>query len=173
MKGKWKISTILIVALLLTAFPLTSYATTTQEKLNQAEQEKKDTQEKLEDTQENIDNLKEEQNTLKGELSNLNSQLSQVSDNLSDLEEQIDTKETEIKSKKEAKNSKITDNRNYKHNFLNTFLIMTPKILYEPSICVIKNCRKNKKSIDLLVETLYTVRKWSKGVEKWSKMERR
>lgn len=95
-KSRRKISTILVIALLMTAFPLTSYASSTQEKLNQAEQEKKNTQEKLEDTQENIDNLKEEQNTLKGELSNLNSQLSQVSDNLSDLEEQIDTKETEI-----------------------------------------------------------------------------
>ncbi len=102
MKGKWKISTILIVALLLTAFPLTSYATTTQEKLNQAEQEKKDTQEKLEDTQENIDNLKEEQSTLKGELSNLNTQLTQVSENLSDLEEQVATKELEIEVTEQA-----------------------------------------------------------------------
>lgn len=102
MKGRRKISTILIVALLLTAFPLTSYATTTQEKLNQAEQEKKNTQEKLEDTQENIDNLKEEQNTLKGELSNLNTQLTQVSENLSDLEEQVATKELEIEVTEQA-----------------------------------------------------------------------
>lgn len=101
-KSRRKISTVLVIALLLTAFPLTSYATTTQEKLNQAEQEKKDTQEKLEDTQENIDSLKEEQNSLKGELSNLNSQLSQVSDNLSDLEEQVSTKELEIEVTEQA-----------------------------------------------------------------------
>ena len=101
-KSRRKISTVLVIALLLTAFPLTSYATTTQEKLNQAEQEKKDTQEKLEDTQENIDSLKEEQNSLKGELSNLNSQLSQVSDNLSDVEEQVSTKELEIEVTEQA-----------------------------------------------------------------------
>ena len=59
-KSRRKISTILVIALLMTAFPLTSYASSTQEKLNQAEQEKKNTQEKLEDTQENIDNLKTE-----------------------------------------------------------------------------------------------------------------
>ena len=102
MKSRRKISTILVIALLLTAFPLTSYATTTQEKLNQAEKEKKNTQEKLEDTQENIDNLKQEQNTLKGELSNLNTQLSQVSDNLSELEEQVATKELEIEVTEQA-----------------------------------------------------------------------
>lgn len=102
MKSRRKISTILVIALLLTAFPLTSYATTTQEKLNQAEKEKKNTQEKLEDTQENIDSLKQEQNTLKGELSNLNTQLSQVSDNLSELEEQVATKELEIEVTEQA-----------------------------------------------------------------------
>lgn len=101
-KSRRKISTILVIVLLLTAVPLTSYATTTKEKLNQAEQEKKNTEEKLEDTQENIDGLKEEQNTLKGELSNLNNQLSQVSDNLSDLEEQISTKELEIEVTEQA-----------------------------------------------------------------------
>ena len=102
MKNRRKISVILIVSLLLTAFPLTSYAKTTQEKLNQAEQEKKNTQEKLEDTQENIDSLKEERNTLKGELSNLNTQLNQVSENLSDLEEQVATKELEIEVTQQA-----------------------------------------------------------------------
>lgn len=96
MKHKRKISAILIIVLLLTAVPLTSYATTTQQKLDQAEQEKKDTEEKLDDTKENIDGLKEEQNTLKGELNNLNNQLNQVSSNLSDLESQIATKELEI-----------------------------------------------------------------------------
>lgn len=101
-KSRRKISTILVIVLLLTAVPLTSYATTTKEKLNQAEQEKKNTEEKLEDTQENIDGLKEEQNTLKGELSNLNNQLSQVSDNLYDLEEQISTKELEIEVTEQA-----------------------------------------------------------------------
>lgn len=95
-KYKREIATMMAMVLLLTAVPFTSYATTTQEKLNQAEEEKKNTEEKLDDAKENIDGLKEEQNTLKGELSNLNSQLSQVSSNLSELESQISTKELEI-----------------------------------------------------------------------------
>ncbi|MBQ6888749.1 MAG: cell wall hydrolase [Lachnospiraceae bacterium] len=102
MKNRQKISVILVIVLLLAAVPLTSYATTTQEKLNQAEQEKKDTEEKLEDKQEDIDGLKQEQNTLKGELSNLNNQLSEVSTNLSDLEEDISTKELEIEVTEQA-----------------------------------------------------------------------
>lgn len=95
-KYKQRFSMCVMITLLLSVVPITAYATTTQEKLNQAEQEKEDTQEKLEDTKENIDGLKEEQNTLKGELSNLNTQLSQVSSNLADLEGQISTKELEI-----------------------------------------------------------------------------
>lgn len=102
MKNRQKISVILVLVLLFAAVPLTSYATTTQEKLNQAEQEKKDTEEKLEDKQEDIDGLKQEQNTLKGELSNLNNQLSEVSTNLSDLEEDISTKELEIEVTEQA-----------------------------------------------------------------------
>lgn len=98
MKNKYKqrISIVLIIVLFLSVVPFTSYATSTQEKLNQAQQDKKETQEKLDDTNENIDGLKEERNTLKGELSNLNNQLEKVSDNLAGLEEQIATKELEI-----------------------------------------------------------------------------
>lgn len=95
-KYKQKISIVLIIVLFLSVVPFTSYATSTQEKLNQAQQDKKETQEKLDDTNENIDGLKEERNTLKGELSNLNDQLGRVSDNLADLEGQIATKELEI-----------------------------------------------------------------------------
>lgn len=99
---KQKISIVLAITLLLSVVPFTSYATSTKEKLNQAEQEKKDTEKMLENTNENIDGLKEEQNTLKGELSNLNNQLSNVSDNLSDLEQQISTKELEIEVTQQA-----------------------------------------------------------------------
>lgn len=91
-----RVASVLAIALLLCAVPFTSYATTTKEKLEEAEREKENTEQQLEDTNENIDGLKEEQNTLKGELSNLNTQLSQVSSNLADLEAQISTKELEI-----------------------------------------------------------------------------
>lgn len=95
-RGRRRYFSLIAIVILMSVVPFTSYATTTQEKLNQAEQEKENTQEKLEDTQENIEGLKEEQNTLKGKLSNLNSQLSQVSANLEELEEMISTTELEI-----------------------------------------------------------------------------
>ncbi len=96
------LSLVLAITLVLVMVPLASYATTTQEKLDQAEQEKQDTEQKLDDTKENIDGLKEEQNTLKGELNNLNTQLSEVSSNLSELEDQIDTKQLEIEVTQQA-----------------------------------------------------------------------
>ncbi|MDE6606305.1 MAG: cell wall hydrolase [Lachnospiraceae bacterium] len=105
---KRKFFSIIAVVILMSAVPFTSYATTTREKLDQAEQEKEDTQEKLEDTQENIEGLKEEQNTLKGMLSNLNSQLGQVSDNLEELEEQISTTELEIEVTQKALDEAMT-----------------------------------------------------------------
>lgn len=96
------LSLVMAIVLVLVMMPLASYATTTQEKLDQAEQEKQDTEQKLDDTKENIDGLKEEQNTLKGELNNLNTQLSEVSSNLSELEDQIDTKQLEIEVTQQA-----------------------------------------------------------------------
>ena len=74
----------------------TVYATTTREKIDQAEREKKDLEDKQNQKQDDIDRLKGEQNTLKGKLNNLNSQLTEVANNLEDLEKQITSKEQEI-----------------------------------------------------------------------------
>lgn len=105
---KRKVYSIIAVVILMSVIPFTSYATTTREKLDQAEQEKENTQEKLENTQENIEGLKEEQNTLKGMLSNLNSQLGQVSDNLEELEKMISTTELEIEVTQKALDEAMT-----------------------------------------------------------------
>ncbi len=101
-RDKRRYLSVITIVILMSVIPFTSYATTTREKLDQAEQEKENTQEKLEDTRENIEGLKEEQNTLKGKLSSLNSQLSQVSDNLEELEEMISTTELEIEVTQKA-----------------------------------------------------------------------
>ncbi|MBQ8117670.1 MAG: cell wall hydrolase [Lachnospiraceae bacterium] len=74
----------------------TVYATTTREKIDQAEREKKELEDKQNQKQDDIDRLKGEQNTLKGKLNNLNSQLTEVANNLEDLEKQITSKEQEI-----------------------------------------------------------------------------
>lgn len=88
---------VFLVSLFLVAFmSVSAYAQTTQEKIDQAEQEKKDTENKLDNTNQNIDSLKGSQNALKGQLNNLNEQLEQVGDNLNELESQIAVKQTDI-----------------------------------------------------------------------------
>lgn len=97
MKGKRNVTACMILVLLLVLLPVTVQATEeTREKLNQAEQEKKDTESKLDETEENLDKLNEQKDSLQGALSTLNTELSQVSNNLSELEAKITDKEAEI-----------------------------------------------------------------------------
>lgn len=99
MNRLWKKNmAIILVSLFLVAGMSVSvvYAQTTQEKIDQAEQEKKDTENKLDNTNQNIDSLKGSQNALKGQLNNLNEQLEQVGDNLNQLESQISSKQQDI-----------------------------------------------------------------------------
>ena len=74
MTRPWKKNmAVFLVSLFLVAFmSVSAYAQTTQEKIDQAEQEKKDTENKLDNTNQNIDSLKGSQNALKGQLNNLN-----------------------------------------------------------------------------------------------------
>ena len=53
-------------------------ASSTQQKIDQAEQDKKDLEDKLDENQEDLQGLKGEQNSLKRELNNLNDQLMAV-----------------------------------------------------------------------------------------------
>lgn len=73
------------------------YATEeTKNKLNQAQEEKKETENQLTDTKNQIQTMNQEKDSLNGTLNKLNTQLTEVSDNLSDLEDQIDAKQEEI-----------------------------------------------------------------------------
>lgn len=86
----------LVSLFLVAVMSVSVYAQTTQEKIDQAEQEKKDTENKLDNTNQNIDSLKGSQNALKGQLNNLNEQLTQVGENLNELEDQISLKQQDI-----------------------------------------------------------------------------
>ena len=105
----------LTVAILLTGVPTgIAYATSTQDKLNQAQEDKKQTESQLNETKENLENLKEEKNQLEGKLADLNEKLTVVSNNLNDLEEQISQKETEIQNtEEELAEAKITEQNQY------------------------------------------------------------
>lgn len=91
-----------IIAISLAVIFLSQYlmphvsASTTQDKLNQAQEEKRETESKLNEAQETKEELEAHTDNLRGELNHLNGQLSQVSANLADLEASIKEKEEEI-----------------------------------------------------------------------------
>ena len=90
------------------------YATSTQEKLNQAQEDKKQTQSQLNETKENLEGLKEEKNNLEGKLADLNEKLTTVSNNLNDLESQIEEKQIEIEeTEEELAEAKKTEEHQY------------------------------------------------------------
>ncbi|MGN1315295.1 MAG: cell wall hydrolase [Lachnospiraceae bacterium] len=92
-----RIAIILALAFCVAIIPVgNAYATTTKEKLEQAEKENKETKSQLNQTKEDLEDLKEVKGTLEEELEDLNSKLTQVSDNLNDLDAQIAVKEEEI-----------------------------------------------------------------------------
>ena len=98
LKGRVRLSWLLIIAVLLGALPVGhTYASTTKEKLEQAQEENKQTEQQLNETKEDLEDLKEVKGDLEEELDDLNVKLNQVSSNLSDLENQIANKEEEIR----------------------------------------------------------------------------
>lgn len=106
---------ILTIAIIVTTIPMGYvYATSTQEKLNQAEQERKETISQLDETKENLAELKEEKNNLEVQLNDLNEKLTIVSNNLNDLENQIVNKEEEIEiTEEELEIAKNTERDQY------------------------------------------------------------
>lgn len=99
MKARRNVAVCALLALLFMWLPVTVQATEeTRRKIDQAEQEKKETESKLDETEENLDKLNEQKDSLQGALTTLNTELSQVSNNLSDLEMKITDKEAEIEA---------------------------------------------------------------------------
>ncbi len=101
MKRWKKIAILMSIVLLMGELPsfsdaLVAKATTTQQKIDQAQHEKDELENQLNQTQENLEGLKGERKSLQGELSNLNKQLTDVSNHLDELEGQIRDKEQEI-----------------------------------------------------------------------------
>lgn len=93
---KIRMALVMILVLFVCAVPAAVFATTTKEKLDQAQKEKEELQNQIEENEENLEGLKEERNSLQGELNVLNSNLTDISNRLEDLESQIDAKEAEI-----------------------------------------------------------------------------
>ncbi|MGN0376428.1 MAG: cell wall hydrolase [Suilimivivens sp.] len=118
MKGAGKQLTAVLLAsvLLVCAIPTTAYADIkdTEEKLNQAKEEKEKTEEAIDSTQQELDGLQETTEGLKGQLSSLNNNLKEVSDNLADLEQKIDDKEAELEqTARELEEAKQVEEEQY------------------------------------------------------------
>ena len=97
-KGKHRIIIMMLTAsMYLSGLPVMDvYATTTQEKLEQAQKEQEETKNKLNETESNIASMEEEKSGLQSKLNQLNKDLTAVSEKLADLEQQIEDKEKEI-----------------------------------------------------------------------------
>ena len=106
---------VLVMVISMTSIPAgIVYATSTQDKLNQAQEDKKQTESQLNETKENLAGLKEEKSSLEGQLADLNEKLTIVSNNLNDLEEQIEDKEEEIRiTEEELAEAKETEEYQY------------------------------------------------------------
>lgn len=91
-----QIAILLFMVILVASAPETVRATSTQEKLDKAKEEKAQTESALQQTKENIQGMQGAKNSLQGQLSILNDNLEEVSRNLSELEERIAEKEQEI-----------------------------------------------------------------------------
>lgn len=114
--GKQRVAVLTAVALLLCAVPTTAYADIkdTENKLNQAKEEKEKTENAINSTQEELDNLQETTEGLKGQLNSLNNDLTQVSNNLAELEDKIDVKEEEIEQTgRELEEAKAVEEAQY------------------------------------------------------------
>ena len=106
---------VLVIMLSVTSVPAgIVYATSTQEKLDQAKEEKEQTQSQLNETKENLEGLKEEKDSLEGKLADLNEKLAAVSKNLNALEDEIEKKEEEIRiTEEELAEAKETEEHQY------------------------------------------------------------
>ena len=107
MKGFRRLAAILVIVLLAQTFRADGdgamvSASTTQQQIQQKEEEKEALENELNQTQQDLEGLREEHSSLQGELNNLNTQLSEVSQNLEELESQISEKEQDILEAQEA-----------------------------------------------------------------------
>ena len=114
--GKQWIAVLTAVALLACAVPTTVYADIkdTEEKLNQAKEEKEKTEEAIDSTKDELNDLQNTTEGLKGQLNSLNNDLTEVSNNLADLEQKIEDKEAEIEQTgKELEEAKQVEEEQY------------------------------------------------------------
>ncbi len=112
--NKHKIALCLTVVLLVCSMPILSYATSNQDKLNAAQEEKDRLEKEQEEAEADLKNLEKEQKNLLNELAELNEQLAAVGEHLEELDYQISEKELEIEYIETAlKDARETEEQQY------------------------------------------------------------
>ncbi len=117
--GKQNTAVMLVIALLVGCLPMTTATTAyaseaTRKKLQEAQNDKKQTESDLNQTKEDLEGLNEEKDNLQGQLNTLNGKLREVSDNLEDLEDKIEKKENDIEvTQAELADAKATEEWQY------------------------------------------------------------
>ena len=104
----------------------TVQAETTSDKIKNAQEQQKQTENKLDETQDTLDTLKDSKQALESSLDNLNDQLTDVSDKLAAIEQQMDDKQSEInQTAKDLENATKQADDQY------AFIKARIKVLYE------------------------------------------
>ena len=121
-----RVAVLLILTMFFSIFPVSDvYATTTKEKLEQAQKEHQQTKEQLETTKENIGQLEDVKETLQDKLDELNKELETAGEKLSKIEDDIEKKEAEITATQadleEAKKTEETQYANMKKRLQNMY----------------------------------------------------
>ncbi|MCQ2519659.1 MAG: cell wall hydrolase [Lachnospiraceae bacterium] len=106
------LATVIVLCLHETPYVALASPSSTKEKLEEAQKEKKETEQKIAETNDNLDDASAKQHSLKQELNGLNADLETIKDRLEDLENAILDKEAEIKETQdnleEARNRETT-----------------------------------------------------------------
>lgn len=97
-----KVLSLGLVISLLFSMPIHSYATNTKDQLNQAQEDKKELEDKIEDQKDKLQGLKGKKKKLQTELNELNKELTSIAEKLEELEQQISDKESEISAAEAA-----------------------------------------------------------------------
>ena len=132
MKSKFRLilTFIVIAAVCLNAAPYMAQASPeeTREKIEAAEKEKQETEQRIEDTNDDLDAASAKQLSLKQDLNALNSDLETISAHLDDLENQISVKEQEISdTQAELETARETEKTQYEA------MMKRIKFMYEDS----------------------------------------
>lgn len=109
-----KAAVLILILILFACCPAAAYASTTQEQLNRAKQEKANSEAQVNEAKGHVDAMEEQKEGLEGELGRLSGNLNEISQKLQKLENDIEDKEEEIETTgKELEEAQKVEEKQY------------------------------------------------------------